>query len=367
MNRLERQSNFEFMRIVSMFFIVLWHVMVHGKIFSGLGDLSHFVESVLLGLVVVHVNSLIFVTGYFNSNKKEIPIKKLVKLVGVAWFYKAVIAFVFYTFHLGEFGKITLMEELLPLDLNNYWFINAYLFLYVFSPYLNKVTENMDEKSFFRFLLMMIFSLSVLPFISSHRVISNNGSNIIQFILIYYLGSYFRKYPLKDNYHFKNTRREHIQILLVLLFFFFAFVNISFHALGEKMCSIHHPLMEYFGRMILTNYVLYSNLFVIIQSCAYCLLFETFSIRSKVINWIAGSTLGIYLIHDNHIMRGKLYEVLLPKSESFGVTTLLTLVKVSVIIFVLCFLVESIRRLVSKFLTLVYNRWIRKEKTVMGE
>ena len=351
-----------------MFFIVSWHVMVHGKIFAGLGDLSHLVESVLLGIIVVHVNSLVFVTGYFNGDKKSIHWRKVLKLVGVAWLYKAVIAFVFYKFHLAEFGKMTLMEELLPLDVNNnYWFVNVYLILYIFSPYLNRVTENMDEKGFFHFLLLQLFFLSILPFISSHRFFSNDGSNIINFTLIYYLGSYFRKYPLKDNYHFRNLSMKSIRLILLILFFFFSFVNISFHALGEMMSSIHYSVVQYCGNMILRNYLLYSSLFVIIQSCAYCLLFETFSIRSKVINWIAGSTLGIYLIHDNHIMRVKLYELLIPKMDSFGYSVLFHFIVVSIIIFISCFIVESIRRVISKFVVLVYNKCLRKQKMVIGE
>ena len=71
MNKKEvRNSNYELMRIISMLFIVLWHVILHGNISSNCandGILAIF--DVMLLFIIVHVNSFVLLTGYFQSGK----------------------------------------------------------------------------------------------------------------------------------------------------------------------------------------------------------------------------------------------------------------------------------------------------------
>lgn len=60
-----RNSNFELMRIVSMFFIVIYHIIIHGKILENSHGTTHFLLYIILAICIVHVNSFILVTGYF--------------------------------------------------------------------------------------------------------------------------------------------------------------------------------------------------------------------------------------------------------------------------------------------------------------
>ena len=80
----ERNSSYELMRIVSMFLIVLYHIIMHGKVLEncqneGLKIIFEFIEFVTL----VHVNSFILVTGYFQaeSNFKQSKIWSLLHIL----------------------------------------------------------------------------------------------------------------------------------------------------------------------------------------------------------------------------------------------------------------------------------------------
>ncbi len=361
MSKAERESNFELMRIISMFLIVVWHVIIHGKIFDNSGEVGLFVANVILGIIAIHVNSLVFLTGYYNNDKTEVKTKKIFKLIGTAWFYKATIVIIFFLLGLEKTGKITFMEELLPLDINNYWFVNAYIIIYLLSPYLNKVTENMTEKDFGKMIVKLIILLTILPLITNNRFISNNGSNIINFVIIYYLGSFFRKYPINKNYHFKSLERKKLRTVLIIMFFSMALMNISIKYLGDKMYIINSEILNYYGSIIRNNYLYYSNPLIIVQSCAYCLLFETLNIKSKIINFISGSTFGVYLIHDNHLIRKVLYQwvnkVINPSTfKMMGI-----LILSSTIIFLACFIIETIRRMLARGLEMVYTI-VRKKK-----
>ena len=59
----ERDSNFELMRIISMFMIVLWHIIIHGKLIYMTEEATNLIYNLLLCLFVVHVNSFVLVTG----------------------------------------------------------------------------------------------------------------------------------------------------------------------------------------------------------------------------------------------------------------------------------------------------------------
>ena len=103
-----RQSNFEFMRIVSMFFIIIWHIILHGGLINCTGVLKLAIDFIFL-LVVVHVNSFVLLTGYFQCEKK-FSLKKFFNVFKIAWFYKALIALGLTFFGLYSFSKVGLLK-----------------------------------------------------------------------------------------------------------------------------------------------------------------------------------------------------------------------------------------------------------------
>ena len=91
----DRISNYELLRIVSMFFIVMYHAIHHGNVINnclneGLKVILEFIMLVL----VVHVNSFVLVTGYFQS-KSNFKQSKLWSIINANWFYKSIIIIIF--------------------------------------------------------------------------------------------------------------------------------------------------------------------------------------------------------------------------------------------------------------------------------
>ena len=134
----ERNSSYELMRIVSMFLIVLYHIIMHGKVLEncqneGLKIIFEFIEFVTL----VHVNSFILVTGYFQaeSNFKQ---SKIWSLLSVNWFYRTLIVVLLIIFNVISIDKVTFIKEVFPINLNEYWFFKNYLLLYCLTPFIDK-------------------------------------------------------------------------------------------------------------------------------------------------------------------------------------------------------------------------------------
>ena len=101
-----KESNFELLRIVSMFSIVLWHVIIHGKVLENSSNTLYYLLQIILFILITHVNSFLMITGYFQYNKK-FSIKKILKIVLQLWFYNFIIYSIFHFFNIIKLDMIT--------------------------------------------------------------------------------------------------------------------------------------------------------------------------------------------------------------------------------------------------------------------
>ena len=85
-----RGSNYELMRIISMFMIVCWHVFLNGANIGSGGENIMTIYYLLRSIMVVHVNSFVLVSGYFQC-KSKFKMSKLLSLNNSVWFYKVAI------------------------------------------------------------------------------------------------------------------------------------------------------------------------------------------------------------------------------------------------------------------------------------
>ena len=106
----ERNSNFELLRIIAMLFIVLYHIIIHGQV---LGNSVNAGLSIIIYLVMymtlVHVNSFILLTGFFQSTGK-FKQSKVWSLINSSLFYKFLIVIVFSALGILSLSKIELLK-----------------------------------------------------------------------------------------------------------------------------------------------------------------------------------------------------------------------------------------------------------------
>ena len=360
----ERLSNFELMRIISMFFIVLFHVRMHSGIASKVVGNNYLLLEFITNIIVVHVNSFILISGYFQS-KSNVKLSKAIALNNSVWFYKTVfmiiaILLVNYTSIkiIGDLGALNVFKTFLPFDFGLYWYIDAYLVLYLISPLLNKIINNVTKEEFKKILLVLILLICIIPTITVDEVIrTNNGHSLISFILLYFIGAYLRIYPIKNNYYFKRLTDKARQSLL---FFMIPICSISimFCCIVAQKISSFGPITSYLGQVLEMNYLNYTSPLILIESIAYFLFFETLTIKNKFINKISKYMFGIYLIHENPFVYDNLYNYLgLTSINNVTIKTILMIIILSIIIFIVCLIIEIIRQLIFKF---IYNRKISK-------
>lgn len=349
----EKKSNFELMRIVSMFLIVLCHTILHGHVLDNTSNPSvKLIIEFIFFITLVHVNSFILLTGYFQvtSTFKQ---SKLWQIINANWFYRIFIMIFLIFMGVIDISKVTFIKELLPINIDEYWFIKNYLLLYLLSPFLNRAIKNFDKKNYKKLLIVLFIIFSILPTITGNRFIANSGYTMYSFVFLYLVGSYLRLYPIDKSYLFKNISKNMYQLIVISLFVFSLCTNfINFHFF--KSIMHYNIVLEEFAGYIVNTYRSYSNPLIVIQSVSYFCLFASLSIKyNKFINVLGVSTFGVYLIHDNNLVRGIIYKGLLLSNKKFhSYKIIIYIIFVAIIIYITCTIIELIRQKLFKF---IYN------------
>lgn len=352
-----RNSNFELMRIVSMFFIVIYHIIIHGKLLENSHGTTHFVLYIILATCIVHVNSFILVTGYFQC-KSKLKFTKVIQLNNSIWFYTVSIVLFFIIVKGNTFISTELLKTFLPISYNDYWFLTNYLILYLISPILNTVINNIDEKKFKRIIVLLLFIDSILPTLTNSSFFNVTlGYSLYHFIFLYFVGAFLRNYPIEDWYIFKKTSKKALQLISLFIFFLMAFINIINQSASKELLNMH-PIIAEVGIIFSNSFIAYNNPLVIIQTIAFFVFFSTLNLKSTFINYISTATIGIYLIHDNNNIRNVLYKFLGFNRNNYSVMILGKILGCAILIFISCLIIELIRKFIFK---LIYNTKIAKK------
>ena len=345
-----RKSNYELLRIVSMFLIVLYHVIVQGNIPShyqngGVSILIFLIEMTTL----VHVNSFILMTGYFQCDKK-FKMSKVLKLINMGLFYRITIMILFGFLGFTTLTKLDILKQSSILDIGQYWFIRIYIFLYCLTPFLNMLISKLSKSDYLKMLGVLFVIFSLIPYITGNQAFDNNGYTLYQMVFMYLIGGYLKHFPLEKSYLFKRFSKSLYQIILIGIAFMCIVVNSSIFIASYSLRDINSIAKSIASNFHMTL-VQYENPFIIFQSIAFFSLFGTLNVHNRFINKISSLTLGIYMIHGNSYIRTNIYKWL--KIDAGPITSykfIIYMFAVAIFIFIACAIIEWIRQIIFKFI-----------------
>lgn len=332
-NITKRQSNFELLRIICMLLIIGHHLAVHGN--------YPYTENVVINDYIIRlftiggklgVNIFVLISGYFMVDSK-FRIKKLLALFAELLFYALSIFLLFLIFGKIEYSRDHLINSLFPISMNAWWFMTTYVILYCLSPGLNVFVKNSNRKLHLSIVLFLLGLQCILPFVFNQSYISNVG----WFITLYLLAGYIKMYPNKTF----NSNKIMLPISL-LYYIFIAVFNMLFN---KNLWSLTHFVC------------------LICSVSTFC-TFKNFNIPSnKIINTIAKTTFGIYLIHDNYIVRSFLWNKLLNCPLHYQQNTFIIFAVVAVaLVFIACMIIDFIRELLFISVNKILRTTVRKIK-----
>lgn len=139
------------MRIILMMFIVMHHLTINGYgLQSGLiGKSTISISSsyatflaILNSLFVIGVNVFFLISGYFGIHFK---LNRLLKLISEVYFYSIVLNSLVVLFGFSRISLGYIRKIFFPFI--DYWFIYAYVLLYILSPLINVGLERISERT----------------------------------------------------------------------------------------------------------------------------------------------------------------------------------------------------------------------------
>ena len=340
----DRESKYETLRIVSMFMIVIWHILIHGHVLGnttgGLQNVLRLVEV----LLAVHVNSFILVTGYFQSSA-EFKLKNFWRLNNAAWFYRVVIITAFSLLGIMTFGRVDIVKNIIPIDFGFYWFLDIYLILYLISPFLNILIKAIKKSEFEKLIIVSFILFSLLPTLTRQQAYYNiGGSSLVTFVMLYFVGAYLRLYKEEISRKLKELFKCKNVITYLCIFIVLATLNYVSYRFGISILD-KGRLVNELGTTLVSATFAYDNPLVILGSISYFLLFTSFNFTSSLINKLSPYVFGVYLISDNPYVRIKLYELfgLYEGKEVTSYFIIIKIIVIAIVIFVGCIVIEYLR------------------------
>ena len=232
-----RQSNIELLRILSMFFVLVGHVgMIVGSpdkdLFSS-DFLSSFLRILIQGFSVVGVNIFVLISGWFGIKASlkggSAFIFQFLFLIWAVYFLEIVTGITIFDFQ-GLKNSLGLTGE--------YWFVMAYLGLYILTPVLNTYVEQASKEQF-RWLLISFYSFQCYYCWISGFVNYFEGYSVVFFCGLYLTARYIKLYPI--TFLYKNSFKLYVIISTVISIF--ASIGIYFFDSAVRMLRYDNPLV----------------------------------------------------------------------------------------------------------------------------
>ena len=366
----QRDSGMELLRIFAILLVLGVHLFSYAGFYEAAKDAGGHAHSTALLMKLATrsaVNIFILITGYFMADRPFRLKKSAARtfdLYKKMLFYSVVLTLVFL-----PFGKAALISQgeqltvfqavfkgLLPVSSQTWYFLTDYLLLCLLIPFINLALQMLTKREYRILLVILILLMSVwatLLYIKPFSLIFEpfgyeralRGKNLFHFIFIYILGGYLCFYHpprKKPNFLFLGAAAACVLLNYLLLTRLPA-------SLGYAKVSLQ-----------------YSNPLVIANAVFLLLFFKDLHFRSRIVNALASTTLGVYAITEFRFLRTKLWTWISFRNVdcSHPVKNIVMVASAILAIFLVCAGIDLLREKLFVFAGRFWNGQKEKRKNL---
>ena len=330
-----RNYGIDFLRILSMLFVLLLHILKHGGILANLEkfslgyNIAWFVEI----CAYCAVNCYALISGFFGYSSKQ-KYSNIINLYFQTAFYAVLATGIFYIMNPDEIGKKAFIKAVFPFGFNVYWYFTAYFCMFFFIPFMNKILEVCDFKQLTGLVSASIIFFSIIPLIFKSDVyFINNGYTVLWISVMYIIGGYIRKYEL---------HRKISNIKCILLYF--GAVLVTF---GQKVITEYVKFTVNGETVNEGLFIKYTSPTMMICAVSLLCLFAKVDFKDgmkKLTAIFSPFAFSIYLIHTAPYVWSKVMKnrfVLF--AELNPIVMILVVFATAIGIFALCSLIDFVR------------------------
>lgn len=321
-----RQSGIELLRIVAIVMVLVCHANARvlglpsrAEVFS---VLAPSIARMLFGAMAVYgVNIFVMISGWFGIHAKP---KGLAKLLFEVLFLLWGIYAVFLLTGNATFNMHDIKVCLALTD--EYWFVMAYVGLYIFSPVLNAFVEKASKREL-QLLLVGFYVFQCYYCWASGTLDYFSGYSITFFFGLYLTARYFRLYPVR------------------ILSRHGGLVYVASLAVVTTVSVVALVLVGNWARMLR-----YDNPLVIVGAIGLLNAFSHLRFHSRLVNSLATACFAVYIIHFDPLVFH--YFAMAVKSIYNSTSGLVTVAAISmflVAVFLACWLIDRVRLCASRF------------------
>jgi len=283
------------------------------------------------------------ISGYFSLKRIKFHYIKFILIASETYTYHYLLLYISnklkYIYKDIKYFETDKISQYFPLiSSTGHWFTQHYLLILIFMPFINTGLLNLTHKQYkILVILILIFYCLIKAFINICNISSKlfSVTQFLKLLMPYIIGGYIRIYDSKYLLFWKISG---------ILFFI---LTIIFEILFDNLAIKYNEFLW----IIIQNELslqLYS-IFPILSSIGIICLFKDFKIYNKTINFISASVLGIYLIHANKNIAPFIYNSIFKTNDYIGEYFFFKYFLKAIIIFILCLLIDIIRRFTIGF------------------
>lgn len=300
----ERLANFELLRIVAMFMIISLHYLVKGGVVSAISECDtdvNILAGILEAFCIVAVNCYVLISGYFCLESEWKP-GRIVSLLGQVLFYSVLVTvagIVTGAVSVAELSVYDWARYLLPVSTEHYWFVTAYLFMYLFAPILGRGLSQLREKQLREIMIALVFFFSVIKTVVPISFVTDRfGYDFGWFLCLFVVAAYIRRFGFRPLEKTANAASLYVVMCLVVF-------GVSFVAgrLSDRIQAFaYYKNMPY----------CYNYFPVLVASVSLFYIFKNWNLNHtegvraviiRCIEKVAPLTFGVYLLHEHELLR----------------------------------------------------------------
>lgn len=280
-----RQSNFECLRICAMFMIIFSHLMGQTGAIEATTGFNHLFAILAGSASRIGVALFVMIGSWFMAGNR-MNASRILKVWCEVLFYTALITLVLFL--LGyPVTTLQLISSFFPFLRRPLWFAGAYIALMLLSPFLNEVFS--WEKSR-QTKLLITMTIIVVIVSTTSRFMDTFLCNVFGFSYLYLLTGYYK-------FHIHNENKGKYKNIMFLSAFLVYLVIVLIKWYSSTMADTN-TLFEYVYKLstqYLSDFKSLPNL--IISSAIFYYFSNTDMGSNKIINFMARSAFGVYIIH----------------------------------------------------------------------
>lgn len=338
MEKETRNYGLDLLRMVSMFFVVILHVLGQGGVLHWEEDYkaTYYAAWLLEVLAYCAVDCYGILSGYVGIKGRHRP-ERLLQLWLNVFFYSAGITLLFRIFSPKLLVPNSLWAAIFPASWYTYWYFSGYFGLFFAIPYLNKLVNALDERER-RHMVIGIFLLfcgtTVIPRANGLDYLRiAGGYSFVWLCILYLFGACIRtcSFPRWKKY-------KYLLLYAAVTFFSWAF-GFGADYVTKRICG--EP--RYFKM-----FIDYTAPTIMIAACCLLLFFEQLQIRrewiKKCISTAAPLAFSVYLIHAHPLIWVNIFKNIFSSYAAVPWPVMVAKVlKTALLIYVSCSVIDFFR------------------------